>query len=121
MSKMSELALCVSELQSAAQSLSKVADSLTALFSGGEPGREQKSLPTEAQSEPAPQSKQKPITLEQVRAVLADKSRRGHTADVRALLEAHGATKLSEIDPREYSALLTEAENIGSSEGLSNG
>jgi len=55
----------------------------------------------------------KPLTLEQVRAVLAEKSRAGHTAKVRELLEKHGASKLSEIDPKEYAALLAEAEVLG--------
>ena len=53
------------------------------------------------------------LTLEQVRTVLADKSRRGYTAEVKALLCQHGADKLSEIAPSEYEALLTEAEALG--------
>lgn len=55
---------------------------------------------------------EKPITLEQVRAVLAEKSRAGFTDKVRSLLEAHGAAKLSDIDPTEYPALLAEAEGL---------
>ncbi len=54
----------------------------------------------------------KTITLEQVRAVLADKSRQGFTADVRALLAKYGAPKLSRIDPANYAALLAEAEEL---------
>lgn len=50
------------------------------------------------------------MTLEEVRAVLAEKSRSGHTEEVRELLAKHGADKLSEIDPVEYAALLAEAE-----------
>ena len=53
---------------------------------------------------------EKPLTLEEVRAVLAEKSRSGHTEEVRGLLAKHGADKLSEIDPAEYAALLAEAE-----------
>lgn len=53
---------------------------------------------------------EKPLTLEEVRAVLAEKSRSGHTDEVRGLLNKHGADKLSEIDPAEYPALLAEAE-----------
>ena len=53
---------------------------------------------------------EKPLTLEEVRAVLAEKSRSGHTDEVRELLARHGADKLSEIDPAEYAALLAEAE-----------
>ena len=104
MSKMSELDLCVGELRSAAQSLNTVADSLTALFSGSQPR-------TSIQPESKPTSK--PLTLEEVRAVLAEKSRNGHTAKIRELLEKHGAAKLSEIDPQKYSALLAEAEVLG--------
>jgi uncharacterized membrane protein (UPF0182 family) len=100
MSKMSELDLCVGELRNAAQSLNTVADSLTALFSGTQP-------------ETSVQPTSKPLTLEDVRAVLAEKSRNGHTAKIRELLEKHGAAKLSEIDPQKYSALLAEAEVLG--------
>ena len=100
MSKMSELDLCVGELRNAAQSLNTVADSLTALFSGTQP-------------ETSVQPTSKPLTLEEVRAVLAEKSRNGHTAKIRELLEKHGAAKLSEIDPQKYAALLAEAEVLG--------
>ncbi len=53
-----------------------------------------------------------PIPLEKVRSVLADKSRLGHTAEVKALLQKHGAVKLSEVNPAEYAALLAEAEGL---------
>ena len=104
MSKMSELDLCVSELRSAAHSLNSVADSLTSLFSSSQPR-------TSVQPESKPTSK--PLTLEDVRAVLAEKSRNGHTTKIRELLEKHGAAKLSEIDPQKYAALLAEAEVLG--------
>ena len=45
-----------------------------------------------------------------VRAVLAEKSRNGHTAEIRSLLEKYGATKLSAVDPKHYEALLKDAE-----------
>lgn len=59
-----------------------------------------------AKSEP----EEKALTLEEVRAVLAEKSRAGHTAKVKELLIQHGAEKLSEVDPAEYPALLADAE-----------
>lgn len=105
MSKMSELDLCVGELRSAAQSLNSVADNLTALF-----GSKQSEFRAQPETKPPTQ---KPLTLEAVRAVLAEKSRNGHTAKIRELLEKHGAAKLSEIDPQKYSALLAEAEVLG--------
>lgn len=119
MSKMNELDLCIGGMRNAAQSLAAVADSLTALFSGGEETSAEKVSPSETQSKATP--KPKHITLEQVRAVLAEKSRSGHTEDVRVLLEAHGANKLSEIDPKEYPTLLAEAAKIGLVEGESDG
>lgn len=54
----------------------------------------------------------KAVTLEQVRAELADKSQQGFTADVRTLLEKYGAPKLSQIDPANYAALMADAERL---------
>ena len=119
MSKMSELAQCVDELRNAAQSLTTVADSLTALFSGGEEKPVEKVSPAVKESQT--RQKPNPITLEQVRAVLVEKSRSGHTEKVRVILKAHGAAKLSEIEPKEYPALLAEAAEIGLADGDSNG
>ena len=53
-----------------------------------------------------------PLTLEDVRAVLADKSRQGHTAEVKELLIKHGADRLSAVDPAEYASLLADAEAL---------
>ena len=55
---------------------------------------------------------EKPPTLEAVRAVLADKSRSGFTAQVKALIEKYGADKLSEVDPTNYNALMADAEAL---------
>jgi len=101
LSRMSELSLAVEELRNCGKALLGVADSLAGLFGGDE---------TEAQ-QPAPPA-EKPIKLEDVRAVLADKSRAGLTAQVRELLQKHGVDKLSDIDPAEYPALLKEAEGL---------
>jgi len=59
-----------------------------------------------------PEPPVKAVTLEQVRAVLADKSQQGFTADVRTLLEKYGAPKLSQIDPASYVALMADAESL---------
>ena len=69
------------------------------------------SLPSEAKEIPKlPEKEQPTISLEQVRGVLADKSRNGHTADVRAIIQKYGADRLSDIDPKDYAAVLKEAE-----------
>lgn len=96
MGKMSELDICIGELRDAAQSLKIVADNLSVLFAGNKSA-----------------SAETTITLEQVRSVLAEKSRAGFTAEVKNLLLKNGAEKLSAIDPDKYSALLVEAEVLG--------
>lgn len=74
--------------------------------------KRRKQIPRRQQPEeaPSPAPEEKPLTLEEVRAVLAEKSRAGHTAEVKALLTKHGADKLSDIDPAKYPALLADAE-----------
>ena len=53
------------------------------------------------------------VTLEDVRAVLGQKSQAGMTAEVRELITKYGGTRLSDIDPAQYKALLAEAEVLG--------
>ena len=50
------------------------------------------------------------LTLEAVRSVLSEISANGHGAEIRELLKKYGQTKLSEIDPNDYEALLKDAE-----------
>ncbi|AEX79929.1 hypothetical protein FRC0484_02056 [Corynebacterium diphtheriae] len=52
------------------------------------------------------------VKLEQVRTVLARLSQAGHTAQVRELIQAAGANKLSEVDPAKFGRLLEQAEAI---------
>ena len=60
-------------------------------------------------AKPEQAEQKEPIPLEKV---LADKSRLGHTAEIKVLLQKRGAVKLSEVDPAEYAALLAEAEAL---------
>lgn len=50
--------------------------------------------------------------IEDVRKILANKSRLGHTAQIRELLEKYGAKKLSEIEPSNYKDLLADVEKL---------
>ena len=52
------------------------------------------------------------ITLVEVRKKLADLSRGGHTAEVRALIVKYGADKLSAVKEEDYPALMKDAEGI---------
>ena len=55
---------------------------------------------------------EKSYEIEDVRKILADKSRLGHTANIRELLEKYGAKKLSEIDPSNYKYLVADVEKL---------
>ena len=103
MSKMIDMAQTIEELRSAAAAIT---DAATWLAQQCRDADSTDPVP-EAQPEPKPE-----LTLEQVRAVLADKSRAGHTAAVRELLQKYGATKLSQVDPKHYEALMKDAEVI---------
>ena len=100
MGRISELDMAIRDLRSAAATINDVADTLAEVFSAesADDGYD-----AAAPAEPA-------LTLEQVRAVLADKSRQGHTAEIRALLQKYGASKLSGIAPANYKALLADVE-----------
>ena len=52
------------------------------------------------------------VTVEDVRAVLAEKSQDGLTAKVRELLESFGAKKLSAVDPDRLPELLEAAKAL---------
>ena len=71
--------------------------------------------PPEPASAPVVEEPVKAVTREDVRAILADKSRTGFRAEVKALLTEFGAEKLSDItDPDTLAALAKKAEVIGS-------
>ena len=59
-----------------------------------------------------PKEEKKSVTLEEVRAVLAEKSRSGKTAEVKELLTKFRVNKLSELDTSKYDELLKETEGI---------
>ena len=100
MGKMSELEMMVKEVRGYGENLIRMAEEMTEMFS------------TSVQSEPE-EAPKKQMSLTEVRAVLAEKSRAGFTKEVKELLIKHGADKLSEINPAEYEALLAEVEALG--------
>lgn len=111
MGRMGELADAVSELRKCGEILIGVSETLTELFSSAE--KEQPKTKDGPKTEAKQKEPEKALALEDVRAVLAEKSRDGYTADVKALLLKHGADRLSGIDPAEYPALVKEAEVLG--------
>lgn len=114
MGKVKLLLEVIGDLRSLADSLQAVADAVAdnRAAEAGKPDAKEPEKAAKKEEKPVAKQTQeeKPLTLEEVRAVLAEKSRAGHTAEVRELLNKHGADKLSEIAPAEYAALLAEAE-----------
>lgn len=97
MSKAKLLLAVAEDLRSLADSVQAVADAMLS------------NEPT-VDAEPTVPAPQKELTLEEVRAVLGEKSRAGFTAEIQALLKKYGAPKLSGIDPKHYAALLKDVE-----------
>ena len=111
MSRIKLLLDVVEDMRSLADSLQAVAAALgqSAPEDTAAPAPAPETAPTPAPADPPP----KAITLEEVRAVLADKSHDGYTDQVRGLLQKYGAEKLSGVDPKHYAALLKDAEVLG--------
>lgn len=122
MSKVSELSVLALELKKCGEALIGISEGLADMFSGAEEEKQpaKKAAPKKkaaAEPKPEPQlEEEKLLTLEDVRAVCADKSRKGYTAEVKAILTKHGAEKLSGINPAEYKALLAEVEVLGNAQ-----
>lgn len=100
MSKMSEMAATIEDLRRCAATINEAANWLAEQFGGNEP----------VTAEPVPV--ESVLTLEAVRAVLADKSRAGFTTQIRSLLQKYGVDKLSSVDPSNYKALLADVEGL---------
>ena len=100
MDKTNDMALTIEELRSAVAAINEVANRMVRVF-----GNEAFAVETR---------KVKPaMKLEEVRAVLAEKSRNGYTAQIHSLLQKYGADRLSQLDPSKYAALIADAEVLG--------
>ena len=54
--------------------------------------------------------KEKAVAIEDVRAVMAQKTQEGKSQEIKDLLQKYGAVKLSAVSPEHYPALLKEAK-----------
>ena len=103
MDKSAEFTRAVDELRLATNKTVEAAKALVALCMDKD-DTEQIALPNEPQP--------KPPKLEEIRAVLADKSRGGHTDAIKEIINRHGAGKLSDVDPSQYASILAEVEAL---------
>lgn len=105
MSKMKLLLDVVDDMRHLADSLQTVADSIA--------GNTDADDQPDQQPAPQPDKPKAPvITINQVRAVLAEKSGQGKTKEVKALLYKYDAGKLSGVKPDDYPALMEEAQRL---------
>lgn len=105
MSKMKLLLDVVDDMRRLADSLQTVADTLF--------GNTDAEVQLDQQPAPQPEKPKAPvITIDQVRAVLAEKSGQGKTKEVKALLYKYDAGKLSGVKPEDYPALMEEAQRL---------
>ena len=84
-----------------AQKLRAIATEINALADELEEGKKSKK-----------EKEVKQPTLEEVRTVLAELSRKGYTTNVRMMLIGLGVNKLSEVDPKDYPELLAKAKEL---------
>ena len=98
---MSRIKLLMEIKEDAENLASSIGVLLTALESDEELPKEEKA-----------KQEEKTYEIEDVRKILADKSRLGHTAKIRKLLEKYGAKKLSEIEPSNYKDLVADVEKL---------
>ena len=101
MAKMNELSMLAEEIRETGEKLIRISNEIKDLYT----------TPDKDSTESAPSPE---ITLEDVRAVLARKTRvsKENTEAIRLLLSRHGAERLSQIKPQEYAQVLKEAEVI---------
>ena len=98
---MSRIKLLMEIKEDAENLVSSIGALLTALESDEEVPKDEKV-----------KQEEKTYEIEDVRKLLADKSRLGHTAKIRELLEKYGAKKLSEIEPSNYKDLVADVEKL---------
>ena len=127
MTKKKDISLLIEGLRRISEDFTALADVLEGKASNEE--SEQASAPVkEAVAKEVPASEavtEKPVeeatsaepaapiyAMSDVRKILADKSRKGYTDKVKAILEAHGAEKLSALPESEYTAVVKEAEAL---------
>ncbi len=104
MTETKELSSIVEELRQCSKALGKLADGLSNLSKNETPA---------VQDDESKKSESKAtISLEDVRAVLADLSRQGFTANIKEIIKSFGADKLSDVKQSDYESLLDKAKEL---------
>lgn len=72
--------------------------------------QERASGQTEKTENAASPKNEKPVAVEDIREVLAEKSQDGKSRQIKELLGKYGVAKLSAVEEKDYPALLQEAK-----------
>ncbi len=111
MEKKNELTEALEGLAECGHGLVKMAEALKRYYAVAEPPKKttvpKKKEPT---AEPEPPAPKKEYSKEDIRKLLADAANKGHREKVKGIIQKHGASSLSQIDPSEYEAIAKEAE-----------
>ena len=102
----------ITNVRNLADSLQVVADVLTDMKSVEVTESQPVAQIPEKTAKPK-KEKAKVYTLEDVRGVLAEKSQSGLTSEIKDLIAKFGGSKLSDINPGNYEAIIKEAEVLG--------
>ena len=93
---MNELDLLLNELTEAAQHFMDLVNDLRSMFTTKE----------------EPVEEEKTISFTELRALCANKSRAGHTEEIKAMIQDTGANRLSEVEPNRYGELYQRVEAL---------
>lgn len=104
MSKIKLLLTLIDDVRAVADDLQAIADSMA----NNEPTEVKEEIKTT--TPPEVDKPKTSIKLEELRALLASKSQAGLGNEVRELIKKYDATKLSDVDPKQYAAIFAEAE-----------
>ncbi len=97
-----------------ADALEQLAKALRECETAPEPKKKaKKAEESKPAAEPKAEAPAKELTLTDVRGALAEKSRQGYVEEIKALIAKYGAQKLSDVDPKDYAAIMADAEVIG--------
>ena len=106
-----------SELLKMADGFSMVAESLRAMAGQTvtetkveEDKQESKGDKNTAGAKADKKKEEKKVAVEDIRAVLAEKSQEGKSKEIKELLGKYGVAKLSAVDEKDYPMLLAEAK-----------
>ncbi|KRN88708.1 hypothetical protein [Ligilactobacillus ceti] len=95
MGKVKDLSVIAEELKKCSQTLDLITSDLLSLTSG-KAIKEEEEIPT----------------LEDVRKVLAEKSKLGFTPQIKEIINSFNANKLSEVNPSDYLELLNKVRGL---------